>query len=92
MSQYTEFVKLIRNSNKTEEYSPMLGKILSLPELKIQLGSRVILTSEDVKAIFDIYETTVEDNHMKYVNLNKNVVLLPYSNSQKFIALGVIQE
>ena len=46
--------------------------------------------ADDVKSIFDIYETRETESGTEYVNLNKEIVLLPYSNDNKFIAVGVV--
>jgi hypothetical protein len=59
MDGITELAKHIRARDNPSPYTPMFGKIISLPELKIQLGNKIILTAEDVKATFDIYETRI---------------------------------
>lgn len=92
MSAYTEWAKMFHDCKNKEPYAPAIGKIIELPELKIQLGNRILLTSDEVISIFDIKETVEHDNHTEYVNLNKTVILLPYSNRQRYIALGVVQE
>lgn len=91
MGAVEELARHIRDRDNPSPYTPMFGKIISLPELKIQLGNRILLDTDDIKAIFDIYETRIIDERTVYVNLNKDVVLLPYANDNKFIALGVIQ-
>lgn len=92
MNNVTKLAKHIKSRDNPLPYSPMFGKIISLPELKIRLGTRVLLTKEDVKAIFDIYDKIVHDSYTEYVHLNKTVVLLPYSSDNKFIAIGVLEE
>ena len=52
----------------------------------------MLLTKNDIKSTFDIYETEIIDGRVRYINLNKTVVLLPYSADNKFIAIGVIDE
>ena len=91
MGAVEELARHIRDRDNPSPYTPMFGKIISLPELKIQLGNRILLDADDIKAIFDIYETRITDGRAVYVNLNKDVVLLPYANDNKFIALGVVQ-
>ena len=91
MGAVEELARHIRDRDNPSPYTPMFGKIISLPELKIQLGNRILLDADDIKAIFDIYETRIIDGRTVYVNLNKDVVLLPYANDNKFIALGVVQ-
>ena len=92
MTNITKLAKHINARDNPSPYTPMFGKIISLPELKIRLGTRVLLTKEDIKATFDIYDKVIHDGHTEYVCLNKTVVLLPYSDDNKFIAIGVLEE
>lgn len=92
MTNITKLAKHIKSRDNPSPYSPMFGKIISLPELKIRLGTRVILTKDDIKSTFDIYDKIVHDGYTEYVYLKKTVVLLPYSDDNKFIAIGVIDE
>lgn len=92
MNNITKLAKHIKSRDNPLPYSPMFGEIISLPELKIWLGTRILLTKKDIKATFDIYETELVNEQRRYVNLNKTVVLLPYSEDNKFIAIGVIEE
>lgn len=89
MDGVTELAIKIK-SMETTGFSPMIGIITSLPSLSIQLGNKVILDADDVIATFDLYETRIVDYRTVYVNLNKKVVLLPYSKENKFIAIGVL--
>lgn len=91
MNAITALAREIEKRSNPSPYTPMLGKITALPELQVRLGSRILLDKSDIKAIFDIYETEHTDHGDVYVNLNKEIVLLPYANDNKFIAIGVIQ-
>lgn len=91
MDDKTKLAQMIKNSQNPSTYSPIFGTIISLPKLKIQLGTKILLDDKQVKSIFDIAEYITHDNGSKeYKYLNKTVVLLPYSGDQKFIAIGVI--
>lgn len=92
MTNIAKLAKHIKSRDNPSPYTPMFGKIISMPELKIRLGTRVLLTKSDIKATFDIYETEIIDERVRYVHLNKTVVLLPYSGDNKFIAIGVLEE
>jgi len=83
----TELAKLLRERENREDYSPMFGKITSLPTLQIQIGSKIVIDASFVKALFNLYET---DSYGRYIHLGKEVVLLPYSDCQKFIVVGVV--
>lgn len=91
MNAYVELAKMFKQRDNRPTFSPVFGKIIRLPELQIQLNPRVLLQADDIKAVFDIYETVQhDDGSTEYVNLNREIVLLPYSEYQKFIALGVV--
>lgn len=92
MSGYTDLALLFKERENVPFYSPIFGIIVSLPDIKIQCGSKVVLDEANIKAIFDIKETVQHDTYTEYIHLNKTVVLLPYNNSQKFIAIGVLNE
>ena len=92
MNAYTELAKLFNERNNNKQYGPAIGKIISLPELKIQINEKIQLNEEKVISIFNIAETKTYEERIEFVNLNKRVVLLPISDYQKFIAIGVIFE
>lgn len=92
MNAYTELAKLFYERNNNKQYGPVIGKIISLPELKIQINEKIQLNEEKVISIFNIAETKTYEERIEFVNLNKRVVLLPISDYQKFIAVGVIFE
>lgn len=90
MDGYTELANLFRVRDNKPSYSPLFGKIISLPELKIKCGNNITLDNSDITAMFNIAETVQNDDRIEYVNLYKTVVLLPYAKNQKFIAIGVL--
>ena len=94
MDDITALAKHIRERDNPSPYTPMLGRIISLPELQIQLGSRILLSTEDVQTIFDIYEKEYDSdgNFVRYKHIDKQAVILPYANDNKFIVIGVLQE
>lgn len=88
MSGITELAKLLKERENSRGYSPVIGRIIQLPNLKIRVGDKVILTSAHIKSCISLTET---DENGKYINLGKEVVLLPYADNQKFIVIGVVQ-
>lgn len=93
MDGVTELAARIKGM-ETSQYSPMIGTITSLPELKIQLGDRVQIGADRVIMVFDIYEMVRHDTYTEYVNLGKQVILLPCisasGSAARFIAIGVV--
>lgn len=93
MNAYTELAQLFKARDNPAGYSPILGVITDLPELRIRAGTDIWYDAGDIKCIFDIFEKThYDDGWEEYVYLNKTAVLLPYGDGQKVIAIGVIQE
>lgn len=88
MNGITELAKLLKERENSSGYSPVIGKVIELPNVKIRLGDKVILTSAHIKSCINLTET---DENGKYINLGKEVVLLPYADNQKFIMIGVVQ-
>jgi len=84
----TELAKLFKERDNSAGYSPVIGRIIELPNIKIRLNDKVILTSAHIKSCIYLTET---DENGNYINLGKEVVLLPYADNQKFIVVGVVQ-
>jgi hypothetical protein len=84
----TELAKLFKERENASNYTPVIGKIIELPDIKIRLKDKVILTSFHIKSCINLLET---DENGIYINLGKKVVLLPYADNQKFIVVGVVQ-
>ena len=88
MSGITELAKLFKERNNEAGYSPMFGKIIVLPQTKIRINEKVILNDSHLVCLFNLKEQNYEGD---YINLGKEVVLLPFSNYQKFIVIGVVR-
>lgn len=88
MNGIIELAKILKERENNNDYSPLIGTIIELPNLKIRFGDKVILTSAHIKMCVSLNNV---DESGKYINLGKEVVLLPYANNQKFILIGVVQ-
>ena len=71
MSGVTDLARHIKARDNPSSYTPMFGRIISLPKLVIQLGNNILLDDSDIKSVFDIYETQERDNHTEYKYLGK---------------------
>lgn len=87
MNGITELAKLFKERNNDVGYSPMFGRIIELPKTKIRINEKVILNDSHLVCLFNLKE---QDYDGDYINLGKEVVLLPFSNNQKFIVIGVV--
>ncbi|OQB11928.1 MAG: hypothetical protein BWY15_02358 [Firmicutes bacterium ADurb.Bin193] len=88
MNGITELAKLLKDRENNVDYSPIIGRIIELPNLKVRLGDKVILTSAHIKTCVSL---DAVDGTGNYIHLGKEVVLLPYADNQKFILIGVVQ-
>lgn len=88
MNGITELAKLFKERENQNDYSPVFGTIIELPHTKIRINDKILLTEEYLKTCTEYKQT---DDTGRYINLQKEVVLLPYSAGQKFILIGVIQ-
>lgn len=89
MNGITELAKLFKERENQNDYSPVFGTIIELPNTKIRINDKIILTEEYLKACTKYKQ---QDSDGAYVNLMKEAVLLPYCAGQKFILIGVIQD
>jgi hypothetical protein len=87
MNGITELALLLKSRENGTAYSPVLGRIITLPELKISVGDKITLTDSHIKQICEVNQ---QDAYGRYINLNREAVLLPYADGQKFILLGVV--
>ena len=88
MNGITELAKLLKERENSTEYTPMFGTIIELPEIKIRINEKVILTNSHLKFCINISEQNADGD---YIYFGREVVLLPCANTQKFIVIGVVQ-
>lgn len=67
LSGITELAKLFKERDNSAGYSPIIGQIIDLPNIKIRLNDRVILTSAYLKSCVDLTET--DENGIKDATL-----------------------
>ena len=96
MNGITELAKLFKERENQNDYSPVFGTIIELPNTKIRINDKIILTEKYLKTCTEYKQTDdtaykQQDRDGAYVNLMKEAVLLPYCAGQKFILIGVIQ-
>ena len=87
MNGITELAKLLKERENQNDYSPVFGTIIELPDTKIRVNEKILLTEEYLVSCAAYKQ---QDDAGKYINLNKTAVLLPYSADQKYIMIGVL--
>ena len=88
MNGVSELAKLFKERENSDGYTPMFGTVIDLPDTKIRINEKVILNDTHIRSCIPLKAT---DENSVYINLNKEVVLLSYSDNQKFIVIGVAQ-
>ena len=87
MNGITELAKLLKERENSDGHSPMFGTVIELPNTKIRISDKVILTDSHLTLCINLKEKNADS---EYINLGKTVVLLPFANGQKFIVIGVV--
>ena len=87
MNGITALAKLLKERENSDGYTPMFGTVIELPNTKIRISDKVILTDSHIMLCINLKEKNADG---EYINLGKMVVLLPYANGQKFIVIGVV--
>ena len=88
MDGITELAKLLKERENEKGYSPIFGKIIELPNTKIRISDKIILTDSYIKTLFDF---KLQNSDNEYIYLGAEVLLLPYQNNQRFILIGVVR-
>jgi len=81
MDGIAELAKMLKQRENNRDYSPMLGNVLEVTDIKISIGDKIILDSSHIKNCMELTED----------HIGCEVVLLPYSKDQKFMLIGVVQ-
>ena len=88
MDGITELAKLLKERENEKGYSPVFGTIIELPNTKIRISDKIILTDSYIKTLFDFKQ---QNSDNEYIYLGTEVLLLPYQNNQRFILIGVVR-
>ena len=75
MNGITELAKLLKERENSDGYSPMFGTVIELPNTKIRISDKVILTDAHITLCINLKE---QNSDGEYINIGKTVVLLPY--------------
>ena len=86
MNGIVELAKMLKERENPTEKLLLTGSIISLPDVKIKIGDRIILSAGDFKTIADLTERDGDGN---YINLGKDAVIL--NDGGKFYVLGALK-
>lgn len=88
MHGITELAKLFKERDNATEYSPVFGTIIELPQIKIRINEKVILTSNHLKSCVNLL---TQNSDGDYIYKGCEVAMLPYAGNRKFLVIGVVQ-
>lgn len=84
-SNYIEFAKMLKERDNPKTMSLMIGKIISpLPDIKIQLHDKIILTKDNIFIAAHIYMHYKQDSIEKWLNEGDEVSLIPTADQQLY--------
>lgn len=87
MNAEYEMAKLLKERDNDSGYSPVLGIVEQLPDIKIRLNEKVVLDTDGIASVIDLKRQTKDGS---YVYLKKCVYMLPLSNMRKkYLVIGV---
>ena len=85
MDPISDLAKLFKDRENTKDYSPMIGTVIELPNVRIRIGEKIILDTSHLTMCVSL------QHNQYYSDLGKEVILLPYADGQKFILIGVVR-
>lgn len=65
----------LKERDNPAPFAPVEGTVAELPELKIRINQKVVITAEDIRSIINLYDMDSDNN---YIWLGKRVYLLPF--------------
>lgn len=86
MNGITELAKMFKERENSTEKFLMVGNVVSLPEVKIKLTDKVLLSESNFKTTVNLSE---RDDNGKYINLGKDVIILRQDGN--FYVVGVLK-
>ena len=84
MDPVSELAKLFKERENVGVYSPMIGTVIELSDVRIRVGDKIILDSSHLTMC------VVLQHNDEYSDIGREVVLLPYADGQNFIVIGVV--
>ena len=71
MNGITELAKLLKERENSDRYSPIFGMVIELPNTKIRISDKVILTDSHITLCINLKE---QNSDGEYINLGKTIL------------------
>jgi len=84
MDSVSELAKLFKERENQSVYSPMIGIVIELPDVRIRLADKIILDDSHLTIC------VVLQHNAECSDIGREVVLLPYADGQKFFVIGMV--
>ena len=84
LDSVSELAKLFKERENQGVYSPMIGTVIELPNIRIRVGDKIILDGSHLTMC------AVLQHNEEYSDIGREVVLLPYADGQKYFVIGMV--
>ena len=74
MNGITELAKLLKERENSDGYSPMFGTVIELPNTKIRISDKVILTDTHITLCINLKEQNSDGEYINLVTREKITV------------------
>ena len=73
MNGITELAKLLKERENSDGYSPMFGTVIELPNTKIRISDKVILTDSHITLCINLKEKNADGEYinLEWYNINR---------------------
>ena len=73
MNGITELAKLLKERENSDGYSPMFGTVIELPNTKIRISDKVILTDSHITLCINLKEQNADGAYinLEWYNINR---------------------
>ncbi len=75
-----EMAKLLKERDNPVQYSPVIGTVEALPEIKVRINDKVVLGRENLKSTVDLLAQNADG---EYIWQGKTVYLLPFMENNR---------
>ena len=92
MNGYEKIASLFKERDNDSNWMVIKGVVETLPDIKVRINEKTVLTREHLCSLVNILETVTIDGQDEYIWLSRRVYLLPLETRglsiDKYLILG----
>lgn len=92
MNGITELAKLLKERENSDGYSPMFGTVIELPNTKIHISDKVILTDSHITLCINLKEQNADGEYLYYKAAEQGIIRKSGVASQVQVTITGIPE